>query len=193
MITSDAGRKAIMQREGVRLTAYRDSVGVLTIGVGHTASAGYPAPQPGMAITAGECDDILRRDLRKFETAVNAAIARPMTQNQFDAFVSLAFNIGGGAFASSSVAREFNAGNIAKAADAFRLWNKAGGRVLSGLVTRREAERRQFLTPDGLPSIAPPPAKPLAPTAPPALPPTAPGFWSRIGTALAGAFFKRRA
>lgn len=144
MNTSDAGRKAIMQREGVRLTAYRDSVGILTIGVGHTAAAGYPAPQPGMVITAGECDDILRRDLRKFETAVNAAITRPMTQNQFDAFVSLAFNIGPGAFKGSSVVRYFNTGDNEKAAQAFMMWDKAGGHVLPGLAKRRLSEMQQF-------------------------------------------------
>lgn len=145
MKTSAKGRAAITLREGKRLKRYRDSVGIWTIGVGHTAAAGPPDPNKVLTITDAECDAILARDLAKFEAGVEKAIARPMTQNQFDALVSLAFNIGLGAFGRSSVVRHFNAGNIAKAADSFMLWNKAGGRVIPGLVTRRESERKQFL------------------------------------------------
>jgi len=147
MKTSAFGRAAISQREGVRLEAYRDSVGILTIGVGHTSMAGPPTVAPGMRITAEECDDILSRDLKTFERAVNDAVTTSMSQNQFDACVSLAFNIGGKAFRNSSVARKLNAGNVSGAANAFMLWVKAGGKTLPGLVTRRQAEKRQFLTP----------------------------------------------
>jgi lysozyme len=99
MKTSALGVQAIAQREGRILHAYRDTRGILTIGVGHTSAAGPPAVVEGMAITAAECDDILSRDLAKFEDAVNAAIKTPIAQNKlsqnaFDACVSLAFNIG---------------------------------------------------------------------------------------------------
>jgi lysozyme len=145
MTTSAAGRAAIKQREGVRLKAYRDSVGVLTIGVGHTSAAGNPTVSPGMTISAVQADEILARDLGKFEKYVDDAISVPMEQHEFDAMVSLCFNIGPGNFAKSSVVREFNAGDKPAAADAFLMWNKAGGKVLQGLVTRRKSERAQFL------------------------------------------------
>lgn len=145
MVTSPAGRAAITQREGNVLTAYRDSVGILTIGVGHTTAAGAPTVAPGMKITAAESDQILSRDLAKFELTVLAAVKVPMSQNEFDALVSLAFNIGGGAFAKSTLVRKLNAGDKAGAANAFLSWDKAGGKALKGLTKRRESERLQFL------------------------------------------------
>lgn len=145
MVTSPAGRAAITQREGNVLTAYRDSVGILTIGVGHTTAAGAPTVAPGMKITAAESDLILSRDLAKFETAVLAAVKVPISQNEFDALVSLAFNIGGGAFAKSTLVRKLNAGDKAGAAEQFLVWNKAGGKVINGLTKRRQSERLQFL------------------------------------------------
>jgi lysozyme len=147
MKTSAFGRAAISQREGVRLEAYRDSVGVWTIGVGHTSAAGPPTVTPDLRISSSDCDDILSCDLKTFERAVNDVVTTSMSQNQFDACVSLAFNIGGGAFKNSSVVRKLNAGDVSGAADAFLMWNKAGGRILKGLTTRRQSERKQFLAP----------------------------------------------
>jgi lysozyme len=144
-VTSPDGRKAIAQREGNKLTAYKDSIGIWTIGVGHTAAAGNPAPRAGMTITAAESDEILSRDLRLFEKAVRDAVTVPLAQHEFDALVSLAFNIGAGAFAKSTLVKKLNAGDRAGAANAFLSWNKAGGKVLKGLATRRAAERLQFL------------------------------------------------
>ena len=83
--------------------------------------------------------------LRKYEAAVDKALTRLPSQAQFDAMASLCWNIGPGNFAKSSVVRRFNDGNLMGAGDAFRLWNKAGGKVLKGLVNRREAERALFL------------------------------------------------
>jgi lysozyme len=143
--TSAAGRAAITSREGIVLTAYEDSVGILTIGVGHTSAAGAPVVERDMAITVEEADAILMRDLAASEAAVLAAVAVPLSQTQFDALVSLAFNIGGGAFAGSTLVRKLNAGDVEGAADQFLVWNKAGGRTLRGLVTRRQSERAQFL------------------------------------------------
>lgn len=145
MKTSAAGRAAITRREGNVLKAYKDSVGILTIGVGHTSMAGPPKVTAGLKITAEESDEILSRDLAKFEAAVEKAVKVPVSQNEFDALVSLAFNIGGGAFAKSTLVRKLNAGDRKGAADAFMSWNKAGGKTLKGLTTRRQDERKQFL------------------------------------------------
>lgn len=157
MKTSAAGRAAITRREGNELKAYQDSVNVWTIGVGHTSMAGPPKVTAGLKITAAESDEILSRDLAKFEAAVDKAVKVPVTQNEFDALVSLAFNIGGGAFAKSTLVRKLNAGDRKGAADAFLSWNKAGGKTLKGLTTRRQDERSQFLKNAPVAKPAPPP------------------------------------
>jgi len=144
--TSAAGRKAITEREGNVLTAYQDSVGIWTIGVGHTSAAGLPKVVKGLKITAAESDEILSRDLKTFEDGVRAAVGVPLIQNEFDALVSLAFNIGVGAFSKSTLVKKLNAGDRAGAADQFLVWNKAGGKTLKGLTTRRQSERKQFLS-----------------------------------------------
>lgn len=146
MTTSAAGREAIRKREGVRFHAYRDSIGVLTIGVGHTGRASPPDVYEGMVITQSNADVFLAADLKPFEAAVNGVFGdREATQAQFDATVSLVFNIGVKNFETSTVARELAAGNLQAAADAFLSWDRAGGRVLQGLLARRSAERTQFL------------------------------------------------
>jgi lysozyme len=142
MKTSASGRAAISKREGNILTAYRDSVSVLTIGVGHTSAAGPPIVTPGMKITAEQSDEILSRDLVSVENDVNSAVNVPLTQNQFDALVSFVFNIGGTAFRKSTLLKKLNAHDFAGAADQFLVWVKQ--KELTG---RRKAERQQFLTP----------------------------------------------
>lgn len=179
MQTSPEGRKALTDREGVRRKAYRDSVGVLTIGVGHTSAAGAPKVTPGMMISGAECDAIFARDLVKYEATVNAAVKVPISQSAFDALVSLCYNIGQGGFTKSTVVRRLNAGDKRGAADAFLLWTKAGGRVLPGLVTRRKAEREQFLH-GNAPSIPPPPDVP----APEPGQPASAGFFTRLAAIL---------
>lgn len=165
MQTSAAGRAAIKQREGVVLTAYLDSVGVWTIGVGHTSAAGAPKVSSGMKITAAEADEILSRDLAIFEAAVSSAVRVNLNQNEFDALVSLAFNIGPGAFKKSTLVKKLNAGDRMGAADQFLVWNKGtvnGKKVaIKGLTTRRTAERKQFIS--STPAPANPPAKPALP------------------------------
>jgi lysozyme len=146
MITSPAGRKAITEREGNKLTAYQDGGGVWTIGVGHTSAAGEPTVTKGMKITAAQSDEILSRDLKDVEKAVLKGLKVPVTQNQFDALVSLAFNIGNTAFAKSTLLKKLNAGDRAGAADQFLVWNKDNGKVVQGLVNRRRSERLQFLS-----------------------------------------------
>jgi len=136
--------------EGLRLKAYKDAVGVLTIGYGTTAAAGVGiTPKLGMVITEAEAEMYLTRGLEKFAAKIRPKITAPINENEFGAFLSLAYNIGPGAFANSSALRKFNTGDKAGAANAILLWNKAGGKVLKGLVRRREAERALFLTPVG--------------------------------------------
>jgi lysozyme len=144
MEMSPDGLTRLVEREGMRRKAYRDVVGIWTICCGHTSAAGLPKVTPGLEKTLDQCRDILKKDVAKFEKCVEDVIDQPMSQHQFDAMVSLAFNIGCNAFSRSTVAREFNKGNHAKSADAFRMWKKAGGKTVAGLVNRRENERNQF-------------------------------------------------
>lgn len=146
MTTSAAGRKAITEREGNKLTAYQDGGGVWTIGVGHTSAAGKPTVTKGLKITAAQSDEILSRDLKDVEKAVLKGLKVLVTQNQFDALVSLAFNIGNTAFTKSTLLEKLNAGDRAGAADQFLVWNKDNGKVVQGLVNRRKSERLQFLS-----------------------------------------------
>lgn len=188
MRTSANGRAAIRMREGVRLKAYRDSVGVLTIGCGHTTAAGPPTVTAGLTITEAECDAILSRDLTKFEAVINALVKVPLSQNAFDALASFVFNVGGGAFAKSTLLKRLNAGDKAGAADQFLVWNKAGGKTLQGLVNRRRAERKQFLTPDPATTGSPAPSPSPPATVPAAEPPARPALTSEAsGPAIAEA------
>lgn len=143
-----AGLELIKSFEGFRLVSYMDISGVLTVGYGHTGSTVPPA---GTAITNSEAEAFLLKDLAQAEAAVDAA-ALGATDNQFAAMVSLAFNIGIGAFRRSSVLQYHNIGKVIEAADAFLLWDKAhvNGRLVEvpGLVRRRKAEMKLYLTPD---------------------------------------------
>lgn len=142
----NAAALAIIKRgEGLRLTAYVDPVGVLTIGYGHT-----PA-QRGQVITQAQADALLLSDIAHAAAAVEGATHDiNTTDNQFSAMVSLTFNIGVGAFRSSSVLRLHRAMEYQAAADAFLMWNKGhvnGGLVvIPGLAQRREQERDLYLT-----------------------------------------------
>lgn len=146
MQTSYNGRAALAREEGCVLSAYKDSVGVLTIGIGHTSRAGPPVVTPSLWLTLDECFELFAKDLAKYEAAVNTAVRVPITQSQFDALVSLCYNIGQGALKGSSLLRKLNARDYQGCADGFRAWNKAGGKVSAGLAGRRERERNIFLT-----------------------------------------------
>jgi GH24 family phage-related lysozyme (muramidase) len=138
----------IKQYEGCKLTAYQDIVGIWTIGYGTTAMADVGiVPAKGMTITQDRAEDLLRMGVDKFASTVDAMITTKVNQNERGACVCLAYNIGPNAFAKSTVLRELNVGHKDKAAAAFRMWNKAGGEVIKGLVNRREAEIKLFLTP----------------------------------------------
>lgn len=148
MKTSKNGIKFISQWEGLYLNTYKDIAGVLTIGYGHTSSAGTPKVVEGMSITKDAAETILANDLSKVEADVNKFVKVKLTQNQFDALVSFHFNTG--ALGRSSALRYLNDGNYEQAAKNLTLYNKAtiNGQLqtVKGLINRREAERKLFLT-----------------------------------------------
>lgn len=154
---SKHGREFITAHEGEILRVYLDPVGLPTMGVGHLLTDEEKAKYPvGSVITRGVSQEFLERDLRRFENAVNTLVKVPLNQNQFDALVSFAFNVGEANFKRSSVLRHLNAGLYAKAADAFLAWNKSKGKVLPGLTRRRKEERALFLTPSEAGAVHPP-------------------------------------
>lgn len=142
MKTSTKGLALIQVAEGFRPNAYICPAGVLTIGYGHTGSD----VTPGMVITEAQALALLRKDVASFEAAVSALVRVPLTQGQFDALVSFAFNLGAGALKASTLLRLLNGGDYAGAAAQFARWTKGGGKILPGLVKRRAAEARLFLS-----------------------------------------------
>ena len=147
MKLSDNGFRLLGELEGIVLKPYKDSVGIPTIGIGSTYyEDGTKVRMSDKAITKERAIQLAKNVVKSFEEQVNKSILLPMTQNQFDAMVLLCYNIGKSGFAKSSVVRNFNLGNIQRAADSFLLWNKAGGRVVQGLVNRRNKERSLFLS-----------------------------------------------
>lgn len=132
--------------EGFSPTTYFDSVGVPTIGFGTTAAAGVGiVPVPGMEITEKQAEKYLRLALEKFARKIRPLITEEINDNEWSAFLSLAYNIGPTAFRRSTALRKFNEGDKQGAARAILMWNKAGGKVLRGLQRRRNAEMHLFL------------------------------------------------
>ena len=136
---NEAGLKLVQNFEGLRLHSYDDGTGVWTVGYGHT-----PA-KPGQVITQAQATKFLESDLASAEKAVSNSLKVIVNPNQFSAMVSLAFNIGNGAFEGSSVLRHVNAREWQQAADAFLKWIDAGYPEEAGLLRRRQAERALFL------------------------------------------------
>jgi len=151
MMTSEAGLKFLEGNEGRVLRVYKDVSGILTCGVGHVVR-----PEDhlalGQSISEELCEMFLREDVGKAEEAISAAVGVPMTQNQFDALVSLTFNIGVHGFRISSVLKDLNAGNISDEKRAFELWDKdlQHGRLMvdNELLRRRDREVALFMAPD---------------------------------------------
>lgn len=132
--------QAIKDHEALRLTAYLPTKNdVWTIGYGHTKGV-----KEGMVITEAQAEKFLREDIAWVEDVIDSTVKVPLTQNQRDALGSLIFNIGGTAFANSTVLRKLNEKDYSGAADAFLMWCKQKGVVLKGLVRRREQERKLF-------------------------------------------------
>jgi len=149
MQTSDKGLALIKQSEGFRGNAYPDPATggkPYTIGNGTTV---YPSGMPvklGDKVTEQQADAYLRNDVKKFEAAVSKAVKVKLTQGQFDALVSFTYNVGPAKMTSSTLIKKLNAGDVKGAADEFLRWNKAAGKVMAGLTTRRAAERALFLS-----------------------------------------------
>jgi lysozyme len=142
MRIAEPGIDLIKSFESCRLTAYKDIVGVLTIGYGHTGAD----VEEGQEITQDEADALLASDLSTFENGVTRALKVTINQNQFDALVSFAYNLGVHALVNSTLFRLVNQSAFDKAALEFVKWDKAGGKVVPGLLRRRTAERDLFLS-----------------------------------------------
>lgn len=138
---SQGGAELIAGFEGFSAKPYQDAVGVWTIGYGHTRGVGPNSKK----ITKAQALDFLQEDAAVAARAVRDLVDVPLTQNQFDALVSFAFNLGTGALAESTLLKKLNKGDYKGAAEQFSRWTHAGGRVLAGLVTRRRVERHLFL------------------------------------------------
>ena len=144
-LTSSVGLNLIKGFEGKRTVSYDDGVGVWTIGYGTIKYPNGVQVKKGDTCTEQQAEDYLRNDLEKFETAVNKLVKVPLTQNQFDALASFIYNLGETNLANSTLLKKLNKRDYQGAADQFLVWNKAGGKVMKGLVRRREAERSLFL------------------------------------------------
>lgn len=140
-ITSNTGLSLIKDHEGLRLVAYKDPVGIWTIGYGHTSSV-----TPGAFITTEQAHTLLLGDVKEAEDCVNRNVKVPISQSMFDSLVSFTFNLGCGRFCSSTLLARLNQGNYLAAADQFPRWKFAAGRELPGLVRRRAMEQALFLS-----------------------------------------------
>ena len=141
---SIAGIALICSFEGIKLKAYDDGVGVWTIGFGTTIYPNGIKVKKGDTCTEAQAKAYMAHDLKKFESAVNSAVTVSINQNQFDALVSLAYNIGKGAFEKSTLLKILNESDYKGASAQFNVWNKGGGKVMQGLVNRRAEERKLF-------------------------------------------------
>ena len=139
MKLGERGTEILKYFEGCKLTAYQDSVGVWTIGYGHTKGV-----YDGMTITQDQAEQMLLSELEEYEGYIENMVTVPLTQNQFDALVVWVYNLGPTNFRNSTLLKELNAGNYNAAGQEITRWNKAGGKVLAGLVKRREAEAELF-------------------------------------------------
>lgn len=158
MKISANGVDVIKHFEDCRLTAYQCSAGVWTIGWGHTGKS----VKQGLVWTQQQADAALSDDLRQFERDVNSLVKVPLTQGQFDALVSFAYNVGSDididniaeGLGDSTLLRNVNTQRFAPAADEFLKWDKSRGKTLRGLTRRRYAERALFLGRSGVEAIA---------------------------------------
>lgn len=132
--------------EGLRLAPYLDSVKVPTIGYGTTFyEGGKKVTLADPTITEARAEQLLSTHMDAFAASVEKLVKVPLTDNQFGALCSFAYNLGAGALGKSTLLKKLNAKDYAGAAGEFEKWNKAGGAVLAGLTRRRQAEKALFL------------------------------------------------
>lgn len=147
MQTSQQGLDLICRFEGFAANRYICPAGKPTIGYGHVIHAGEAFDEP---LSEGDALELLLTDLPNYETRVLNLVEVELTQGQFDALVSFAYNLGTNALATSTLLNRLNSGDVAAAADEFLRWNKATVKgqkvVLAGLTARREAEQELFLS-----------------------------------------------
>jgi GH24 family phage-related lysozyme (muramidase) len=158
MNISQNGVNFIKRFEGVRLSPYKavPTEKYLTVGFGHYGID----VKAGVKITEAQAEALLKKDLQKFVNGVNACLKVSVNQNQFDALVSFHFNTG--ALPTSDLLKKVNAKDFAGASREFARWNKSGGKVIQGLINRRNQEIALFLKPVPAPKPAPKPvAKPV--------------------------------
>ena len=146
MLVSNKGVDLICEFEGKRLVAYDDGVGIWTIGFGTIKYPNGVRVKKGDTCTLEQAKEYMRHDLIEFEHTVNSSVKVPLNQNQFDALVSLAYNIGSSAFKSSTLVKKLNTCDYQGAADQFNVWVNAGGKRMQGLVNRRDREKLLFLS-----------------------------------------------
>ena len=137
-------KELIKSFEGFRAIAYICPAGVPTIGYGTTRINGSRVKE-GMKITSDEAEVFLEQDLKVFEDAINHNVLVEINQNQFDALVSFVYNVGIANFKKSTLLKKLNKGDYEEASNQLLRWTRAGGKVLNGLVRRREAEKELFL------------------------------------------------
>lgn len=137
---SDIARRSLTEAfEGLRLTAYKDQKGVLTIGYGHTSHV-----FAGQTCTQEQADAWLEQDIAIAEAGVNRLVTVRLTQGEFDAVVDFSFNVGVSKFSNSTMIHLLNDGNYAAASNEFEKWDYVGGVVCAGLLRRRLAEKVVF-------------------------------------------------
>jgi lysozyme len=139
MKISAEGLALIKKFEGCELEAYQDAVGVWTIGYGHIKGV-----KEGMTITKQQAEEMLEEELIEYENYVKEAVKYQLDQCMFDALVSWTYNLGPSNLNSSTLLKVLNAGDYDGVPEQIKRWNKAGGKVLQGLVRRREAEALLF-------------------------------------------------
>lgn len=139
---SQRGLDLIKEFEGLRLETYKDSVGIPTIGYGHTGKDVVE----GRKISIEDAEKLLKRDCQWAENAINAVVKVDVNQNQFDALCSFIYNLGASKFEKSTLCLKLNLSDYKGAAEEFLKWDKAGGQVLPGLTRRRKKEREMFLS-----------------------------------------------
>lgn len=144
-IISVDGIHLITSFENLKLQAYDDGTGVWTIGFGTTVYPNGTRVKKGDSCTLEQAKFFFQHDLRRFQATVNENVSVALSQNQFDALVSLTYNIGQTAFKNSTLLKKLNLNDYGGAADQFLVWNKGGGKILRGLMRRREVERSLFL------------------------------------------------